>query len=219
MKIIIASKDRRWSRKLSCNLHNKFKDVYLATDQEQLDKLTKSINPDWIFFFHWSEIVDKSFYSKHKCVVIHTGVLPKDRGGSPIQNQILEGRKITNVNALVMQDPVDSGHVYCSEQITLQGSLNDIWDSIAEAATKVIWRCVRTKPIPWPQEGETNTYKRRKDNTLVFKDLESIYDQIRILDGEGYPNANLSINGFKIDFSRAKLVDNRIIADVKIYKE
>jgi methionyl-tRNA formyltransferase len=53
----------------------------------------------------------------------------------------------------------------------------------------------------------------------VFKDLESIYDQIRILDGEGYPNANLSIDGFKLDFSRAKLLDNSIIADVKIYKE
>lgn len=218
MKIIVASKNKPWSKKLICNLHKDFKDVYLVNTQIDLEKYARQVNPDWIFFFHWSKIVDKSFYSKYKCVVIHTGILPGDRGGSPIQNQILNGRKITNVNALVMQNPIDSGDVYCSEQITLQGSLNDIWYSIAEAATKVIYSCVKTNPIPLPQKGEENTYKRKLDNELKFDSIESIYDQIRILDGDGYPNTTLTIGNFKMDFSRAKFSNGEIIADVKIYK-
>ena len=218
MKIIIASKDRFWSKKLTRNLHKDFNDVYLVNTQVDLEKYAKKVNPDWIFFFHWSEIVDKIFYNEYKCVVIHTGILPKDRGGSPIQNQILDGRKITNVNALVMQDPVDSGHVYCSEQITLQGNLNDIWDSIAEAATRVIYKCVKINPIPWPQEGEESTYKRKLDNELKLDTLESIYDQIRMLDGDGYPQTTFTVGNFNMKFSRAKLSEGEILADVKISK-
>ena len=53
-----------------------------------------------------------------------------------------------------------------------------------------------------------------------IKDLEKlkeIFDYIRMLDADGYPNAYLETENFKFEFRRASLKDNKSIqADVKI---
>ena len=39
-----------------------------------------------------------------------------------------------------------------------------------------------------------------------------------MVDGAGYPLSYMEINGFKLEFSRAKLEDEEILADVRIKK-
>tara|TARA_R110002167_G_scaffold327002_2_gene533093 strand:+ start:72 stop:725 length:654 start_codon:yes stop_codon:yes gene_type:complete len=217
MKILIVSKDNSWTRKL---VHNLYKTKYDITWSSL--GIVDDIKPDWVFFFHWSDIVPKEVYKKHKCAVIHTGNLPKGRGGSPIQNQILEGINNTKVNIIEMGDPVDSGAIYCSHPISLQGNIKDIWLSIANTAFKLILKCIEENPTPKHQIGTPQTYKRIKDNRLKFdstKDLSYIYDQIRMVDNDSYPNPYLEIGEYKIEFSRAKMNNNNIIADVKITKK
>ena len=56
-KVVIISKDTEWTRKLVNNI--KIKHTWLTS----IDKnILNDIDPDWIFFFHWSHIVDKSIY-------------------------------------------------------------------------------------------------------------------------------------------------------------
>ena len=217
MKIALVSKSNKRSKRLF-DLLSKDHDVELIDHNGVLGCGLDRIEPDWVFVFHWSHIISKSIYSKHKCVAFHTGNLPRDRGGSPIQNQILKGTRFSRVNAIVVQDPVDSGAVYCSKEITLQGTLSDIWDSITDSVYDLIQVCIKTNPTPIEQVGEESTYKRKKDNILKLTTIESIYDQIRMLDGEGYPNTCLEIDGFRLDLSRATVVDGKVLADIKIYK-
>ena len=220
MKVLIISKDNIWTRKLS---HLLYKEKYDGTYTSICDKeLIDHINPDWVFFFHWSDIVPKEIYNNHKCVVIHTGRLPKDRGGSPIQNQILNKITHTRVNAIEMKEQVDSGAIYYSMPLTLQGSLTDIWLSIADTTHKLINYCVTVNPEPIPQNGTPQIYKRIKDNQLKFdstKDLSYIYDQIRMVDDDSYPNPYIEIGEYKIEFSRAKINNNNIITDATISKK
>ena len=220
MKILVISKDNTWTRKL---MHLLYKEKYDCTYTSICSKeLIEGINPDWIFFFHWSDIVLKEIYNNHKCVVIHTGRLPKDRGGSPIQNQIMGGITHTRVNAIEMKEQVDSGDIYHSIPLTLQGSLTDIWLSITDITHKLINYCITLDPKPIPQKGTPQTYKRIKDNQLKFgsaKDLSYIYDQIRMLDSDSYPNVYLEVGEYKIEFSRAKMNNNHIITDAKITKK
>lgn len=178
-------------------------------------------NPEWIFFFHYSDIVPEFIHSKYKCVVIHTGNLPKGRGGSPIQNQILEGINSTKVNLLEMTNNLDGGGIYCSASITLQGNINDIWDIITKTTKDLITYCVNNNPLPIPQKGKPSFYKRIKDNKIIFdssKPLSYVYDQIRMVDGEEYPNPYIIIGDYKLEFSRAKLENQIITSDVKISK-
>ena len=84
---------------------------------------------------------------------------------------------------------------------------------------KLINYCVTNNPKPVPQSGTPQVYKRIKDNLLKFdsvKGLSYIYDQIRMVDNDLYPNSYLDVNGFRLEFSRAKLKNSEVIADVKI---
>jgi len=217
--IFLVSKKNAWSDKLFSMLDNDFNCFYFNDDSYK-ENLSKK--PDWIFFFHWSDIVSEKIHKNHKCVVIHTGRLPSDRGGSPIQNQILNGVSESMVNAITMEDSVDSGDIYISLPITLQGSLLDIWMSISKITYQLIKRCVLENPTPSPQIGTPSTYKRIRNNEINLdtkKGLCYTYDQIRMVDAEGYPNAYLIINGFKFEFTSANLNNNSIISDVRITKE
>ena len=217
MKIFLVSKPTFWANKLFDILLKQYDIEYFNT-QVHLDKRLEEISPDWIFFFHWSEIVSKNIYSKYKCVTIHTGNLPEDRGGSPLQNQILVPKILSRVNAIVLQDPVDSGDIYNSYPISLQGSLEDIWSSITEVTKILIEDCINDNLKPIPQKGKVKTFKRKKDNKLNLTNLDSIYDQIRMLDANGYPKTHLIIDGFKLEFSRAKYNGEKIVSDVEITK-
>ena len=45
--------------------------------------------PDIILFYGWSSIIPNEIIDKYKCLMLHPSALPKFRGGSPIQNQII----------------------------------------------------------------------------------------------------------------------------------
>ena len=47
-------------------------------------------------------------------------------------------------------------------------------------------------------------------------DLSKIYDYIRMLDGEGYPNAFLNFGKYKLSFWEARLSDGKLSARVII---
>ena len=60
------------------------------------------------------------------------------------------------------------------------------------------------------------------ESTVIFdntKNISYIYDQIRMVDDINYPNAYLDIGDYRLEFSRAKLGYEEIIADVKIRKK
>lgn len=217
---IIISKNNSWSKELY-DLISKESNQFIWLTECSLDILD-SFKPEWIFFFHWSEIVSKEIYEKYKCVVVHTGNLPQGKGGSPIQNQILEGIISTKVNLIEMSPILDSGGIYISSPITLQGNLNDIWFTISKISKELILECVNKSLISSPQIGESKIYKRRKNNEIKFdntKDISYIYNQIRMLDAEDYPNIYFEINGFILEFNRAKLENKTVIADVRIRKK
>ena len=217
-KIFLVSKSNLWSNKLYSMLVDSNIDCSYFTDDSYIDNLEK-YKPEWIFFFHWSKIVSAEIHKKYKCVVFHTGNLPNGKGGSPIQNQILDKIVETKVNAITMEDNVDSGDIYCSLPITLQGSLNDIWLSITNRVYKLIEKCIVDNPIPIKQPDGGSIYKRNKNNELPLentKELVDLYRFIQMLDGDGYPRAFIEVGNFRLEFSRTQLKDSTIISDVII---
>jgi len=216
MKIVLVSKDNKRSQQIYDSLSKH--DIEWVKHPGTIESTLNRVNPDWVFVYHWSHIITEDLYSKFRMISFHTGNLPEDRGGSPLQNQILSGTKFTKVNAIVVQDPVDSGAVYASRSISLQGTLSEIWDVITDASIGLIKDILKESPTPVEQTGESKTFKRKKDNILKFDSIHSVYDQIRMLDSDEYPSTHLIIDGYKIDFSRAKIDNDQVIADVKIYK-
>ena len=97
MKNIIITK-KIWNLKNFNNINNRF----FVFKKINLKKIN-SINPKIIFFIHWSKIVPANLFEKYTCVQFHSSDLPRFRGGSPIQNQIIKGIKKTKLTAFQVE--------------------------------------------------------------------------------------------------------------------
>jgi methionyl-tRNA formyltransferase len=179
----------------------------------------KLINPDIIFFPHWSWIIPKEIYSNFECVIFHMTDLPYGRGGSPLQNLVARGHKETMLSALTCVADLDAGPIYMKRKLSLLGSAEEILARASDIIGDMIAEIICNKPIPQAQQGEITTFKRRLPEDGNIMDLDSIekcYDYIRMLDADGYPAAFIKTKNFIIEFKDASLEKGCVLANVKI---
>jgi len=222
--IILSEKD--WHKKLLISLKNFFnKDEWVLINSKSdfvLDNL-KKIKPDKIFIPHWSFIIPSNIYIEFECIVFHMTDLPYGRGGSPLQNLIIRGHKNTKISAIRVSAGIDTGDVYLKKCLSLNGTAKEIFISATPIIEKMIVEIIQNKISPEPQSGEVVEFKRRKPNDgniLKLDDIDLIYDYIRMLDCDGYPNAFIETDSIKIEFSNADLKSNNYLtANVRIFKK
>ncbi len=187
-----------------------------------LEKVSK-INPSIIFIPHWSHILQPEIYENYKCIVFHMTDLPFGRGGSPLQNLIERGHSETIISAIKVEEGLDTGDVYLKHPLSLEGTAEDIFMRASGIIEKMIMEIINNNPIPKKQEGEVVVFKRRKPEQSNVENLDNInqlYDFIRMLDCEGYPNAFIETKHFKIEFNKASQNTNHTLnANVRITKK
>ena len=97
MKILCVGY-RDWAIKIYKNLNlNKKKKIYFHCTRSGLNKKISKLSPNIILFYGWSWKIEEKIFSNFNCFMLHPSPLPKFRGGSPIQNQIIRGKKISAV--------------------------------------------------------------------------------------------------------------------------
>lgn len=210
------------------SLYNKLNNLAIGNwywckekDSFNLEKLKKN-NPKYIFIPHWSCIIPEEIYNNFECIVFHMTDLPYGRGGSPLQNLIVNGQIKTKISAIRVTHGIDTGPVYLKKDLSLEGTARDIFERASDIIFEMINEIINKKPIPTAQRGEIVVFKRRKEsdgNVHSLASLKSLYDYIRMLDCEGYPPAFIEIEHFKIEFSSASLYDNELRAHVRIIKK
>ena len=147
--------------------------------------------------------------------------LPFGRGGSPLQNLIVGGYRSTKLTAFRMVQELDAGPAYQKRDLSLEGNAEEIYIRATNISSEIILDIIKNEPQPIPQSGETVIFKRRtpdQSEMQHFENLQSLYDQIRMLDAESYPHAYFIHNGFRYEFSRAAMYEGKIISDVVIKK-
>lgn len=185
-------------------------------------ELLEKINPRYIFFPHWNWKVDSEIFERYECVVFHTAPLPFGRGGSPIQNLILRNIEKTPVCALRMTEILDGGPIYDSIEVSLDGTITDIFSKIAVCIEKIIIKICRENIEPKKQSGDVVTFNRLTyaDNELKSEySIKELYDRIRMVDGDGYKNAYINFGDYKIDFTDSQIQNNEIVAKIRLYRD
>jgi len=206
MRVIICC-SRSWF-KLNSKISNTHVVQFFSCEKELSVESIHNFRPDYIFFPHWNWVVEREIHEQFNCIVFHTAPLPYGRGGSPIQNLILEGLKESPVCAIKMTDKLDSGPIYASSNISLGGTLNSIFSRINDAINDLMVDIIVKDPSPVEQEGEPYVFKRltNSDNEITAGlKLEEVYDRIRMVDHADYPNAFIMYGDLKIEFSNAML--------------
>lgn len=221
-KIVIAS-SRNWFSKHKKSDEFKKLTVFEIKRKEELtiEKL-KKCKPRYIFFPHWNWKVENEILEEFECIAFHTAPLPYGRGGSPIQNLIIRGFNHSPVCSLRMTEELDSGPIYTMEDISLDGSIKDIFERVAVCVEKAILKIVKYNPEPISQKGVVKIFKRlnKKDNELKKDNsINQIYDQIRMVDGEGYQKAFINFGNYKIEFSEAELRNKTLTSKIKLFKD
>ena len=188
---------REWALKIIWRMETHKHSFLLVSSHDELDyEKCKDFEPDLFLFYGWSWMVGKEFLDLAPCVCLHPSPLPRYRGGSPIQNQIIRGEKKSAVSLFYMTDKVDAGDVILQEEISFEGHLQDILDRMTETGIKLTRKMLDGKTNAVPQrKSEVTCFPRRKPcqselkaEDFNNKNAQELYDFIRALE-DPYPNA------------------------------
>lgn len=192
---------------------------HVISNPDALDlKAIKQINPRYIFFPHWSWVVPKELIEAYECVCFHMTDLPYGRGGSPLQNLIVNGHTQTQITALRMSSDLDAGDIYLKHPLSLEGTAQEIFIRCAGEVFEMIEEMVKMEPTAHPQEGKATHFKRRtpKQSALTKgMDAQALFDHIRMLDADTYPHAYFDFSAFRMTFTKARLYEGALTAEVK----
>ncbi len=196
--------------------------VFIGKNTELTKKYLESLRPRYVFFPHWSYLIPAEIFHNFECVIFHMADVPFGRGGSPLQNLVSKGVYETKISALRCVEELDAGPVYFKRDLCLNGTAEEIFIRASKVIQEMIVEIVLSNPEPQPQEGDVVVFKRRSpeesDISQLVK-LEDAFDYIRMLDADGYPPAFIETQHFRLEFSRASLKSDYIMADVKIFRK
>lgn len=225
MKKIGVLAYRDWSKKIVTYLQNNLSttyELYHISSKDEFDKkIELLLNCNLIFVLGWSWILPPELVNKVTCIGMHPSKLPKYRGGSPLQHQIINGETIGCVSFFILNEKIDKGDVIIQHEISLEGNLDDIFERIVGVSNFIIlheiieWYEIHENQkypsIPQP-ESESTYFKRRtpEESEITLDDFTTntaldLHNKIRALQSP-YPNAFVVCkDGTKLYITRSHL--------------
>jgi methionyl-tRNA formyltransferase len=174
---------------------------YEYIESFELDDVT---GIDLLFILGYTKVLPTQFLGSNGLnLVVHESALPLGRGFSPVQWQVLEGVNEIPVNLIEAINQVDSGDIFGTTTMKLDGSelLPEIRIAQAGATKKLIISFLSIYPnvSKAPQSGNATYYHRRarEDDRLdPDKTIREQFKQLRVVDNDLYP-AYFEINGIR----------------------
>lgn len=207
------------------------------------------VNPDLIVTCAYGQIIPKIILDKCKCINVHASLLPKLRGGAPIQHAIIDGYSTTGITIMEMSNKMDAGDIISQSSIDID--INDTYSSLHDKLIKVATRLL----LDTIESVIDNSYVaiKQNENEVTFgynilpqqehidfnKSYMQVYNQIRgladvpyaygIVEGKKVKLCQVStsdivsenVNGTIVFVSKGLgvVVDNRVIVIEKLQLE
>lgn len=192
---------RRWALNIYDRLANSSDHIFLIFRSKAQFKMKAldDFKPDLVLFYGWSWILPPDLLERHTCLMLHPSPLPRYRGGSPIQNQIIAGEAISKVSLFVMSDELDAGDLVGQHDLSLAGTLEEIFVRIEDAGVGLTLNLLHNGLQRTSQDHAAATYCKRRSPSeseitieeLVTKPATYLYNKIRML-ADPYPNAYIA---------------------------
>tara|TARA_B100000965_G_C19472396_1_gene704719 strand:+ start:186 stop:839 length:654 start_codon:yes stop_codon:yes gene_type:complete len=208
---------RGWALNIYKNLqkHTDLEFLIISSKNEYSDNKIIDYDPDIVLFYGWSWLISDTLIQKYTCLMLHPSPLPKYRGGSPIQNQIISGEKLSMVSIFIINNKMDEGDIIGQAKYSLEGKLSSIFSRIEDAGTKLTLGIIKNGFTPVKQNHKDATYfKRRKPeeseitiDEILTKDSTFLNNKIRML-ADPYPNAFIKTSdGKKLLIKESEIID------------
>ena len=187
---------RDWAKKIYYETSSIIQSTLISSRVDLKNSVSMFGPNDKIFFIGWSWKVPNKLIQSHDCICLHPSVLPKYRGGSPVQHQIINGETESAVTFFKMNEQMDAGPILFQKKFSLRGNLEEIFDRISINGRIGLMNIVMGNYTQVHQNEQDSTfYKRRKpeeSEISVFdfskSKAQELYNKIRALQ-DPYPNA------------------------------
>jgi methionyl-tRNA formyltransferase len=161
---------------------------FLKLDKSALREFEK-IKPDLVIIAAYGIIIPASFLeiSKYGFINVHTSLLPKLRGASPIQTALLQGLDKTGVTIMKINKGLDSGDIISQKEVRIENSdkYQDLEKKLITASADILTKTLNSylknlKTIPQDhiQATFTKIIKKSKgqiDWNFKAKDIWNIF--------------------------------------------
>ena len=189
----LLDKSNLWFEKQLRNFDFKLKKKYIF----KITKNKKNIrNQNIVFPISYTKILPESFLKKNELVIIvHTSELPKDKGFSPLQYQILKNNNKIYMSLIKATKEVDAGPVYFQDYFILDGT--ELYDEIRYIQGLQILKIIKKFLLNYPnlssvkKSGKGNFNKKRypQDSKLnINKTIREQFNHLRINSNKLHPS-------------------------------
>lgn len=176
------------------------------------------LKPDIIVTCAFGQLVPKEIleYPKYGCINVHGSLLPKYRGGAPIQKSIMNGECKTGITIMYMNEGLDTGDMISKREVlidkednyeTLSDKLMLVGRDLLEETLPDIISCNINRE---EQDDEDSTYAKvikREDELIDFnKTSLEIYNHIRGL--SPIPGAYAMLDGKVVKIYNSRISDH-----------
>ncbi|MFO1486872.1 MAG: methionyl-tRNA formyltransferase [Verrucomicrobiota bacterium] len=144
-----------------------------ARDEPFIGQL-REFHPDLIAVAAYGQILPQSILDLPRlgCLNVHTSLLPKYRGASPIQRAVLNGDPTSGVTIMKMDAGMDTGAILTQQTtpITPADNAQTLHDRLAEIGASLLVRTIpeyaagNIQPRPQPSEGVSFAPKIKKSD-------------------------------------------------------
>ncbi|MEI8123624.1 MAG: methionyl-tRNA formyltransferase, partial [bacterium] len=157
---------------------------------------------------------------KYKTLNIHPSLLPKYRGPSPLQTQILNDEKDIGVSIMLIDEQVDHGAIISQKKVEIPNwpiGFNLLQETLAKKGSEMLveilpkWIKGEIKEIEQNHDEATFTKKVEKTDGLIDLSNDSYKNYLKILAYENWPNVY-----FETEKSEKKM---RVIIKSAEYKD
>jgi len=173
------------------------------------------LDVDLIVTAAYGQIIPKELleYPKYKCINVHGSLLPKHRGGAPIQRSIINGDSETGVTIMYMAEKMDAGDILMQRSIPILDvdTQDTMFDKLSKLGAEMINDLIddlekgNVNPIKQDESQVTFSYNLTKEDELVTfdKDAIKVFNQIRGLNSN--PGGYFIMDGQNIKVYSSKV--------------
>jgi methionyl-tRNA formyltransferase len=150
-----------------------------------------AIAPDLIVTAAYGQILPKSVLNLPRlgCINVHGSLLPRYRGGAPIQRAIINGETVTGVTLMYMAEGLDTGDMIAKVEvpITDEDTAGSMFNKLSDAGSKLLmeWlpRIAEGSAGRTPQANDEATYApnlTREDEKLDWgQTSRQLFNRVR----------------------------------------
>jgi methionyl-tRNA formyltransferase len=183
--------------------------------RKNIDRL-KRIKPDLIFVFGWSQIIGRELLEipPQGILGFHPTLLPKRRGGAPLNWAIIDGLEQTGQTLFYYTNGIDAGDIVgqATVPIRFEDTCKTMYDKLTQAALELLEQFFplleqgRALRVPQNHDIATSTPRRRPEDGLIEwgASARQIYNLVRGVT-KPYPGAFTLYKGLKFTAWSAQL--------------